>query len=166
MIALIVAVDQDCGIGKDGNIPWHFTEDMKHFAKVTKNSTCIMGRNTYEDLAEIFRGSDGLLPNRECIVVTSKPETIEKATGVKSINDAVEVATRENIFFIGGRSIYAECLPLIDEAYITFIPGTFECDVVIDDVVQWVEMHLMMDETRRSEVGDLLFAKYSTTVPT
>lgn len=160
MKALIVAVDQGFGIGKDGNIPWHYSEDMKFFSTTTKGSTCIMGRKTYDDLAEIFKDKKGLLPGRECIVVTSTPETVEKGIAVSAVKEAVDIATRENVFFIGGASIYEAAVDYIDKAFITFIPGDHDCDVEISEVVRRIEQEFIMADTKQSEVGGLLFAEY------
>ena len=52
-LSIIVAVDEECGFGKEGKIPWNFSEDMKHFKEVTSGGICIMGRKTYEDMLEM-----------------------------------------------------------------------------------------------------------------
>jgi dihydrofolate reductase len=54
-VNIIVAVDDAGGFGKDGKIPWHFPEDFKRFKEITKDSVCVMGRNTYEDMLEMVK---------------------------------------------------------------------------------------------------------------
>ena len=51
MIKLIAAIDSNFGIGKNGMIPWQYDEDMRHFARTTKGSTCLMGRVTAQNIA-------------------------------------------------------------------------------------------------------------------
>ena len=57
-VEIIVAVDEDGGFGKDGKIPWHYSEDLKHFKEVTTGHVCIMGRKTYEDMLEMRKARD------------------------------------------------------------------------------------------------------------
>jgi dihydrofolate reductase len=139
MKAIIVAVDRMGGIGKDNGIPWKYSEDMKYFAATTKNSTCIMGRKTYESILPYIGNRTSLLPHRQCLVVTSNDEyEVTGATRVRSLTEGLKEASYDNVFFIGGASIYMEALGHIDTAYITTIPDDYDCDVNINNVIGYV----------------------------
>lgn len=161
MKALIVAVDEDAGIGRGGDIPWYFAEDMKFFAKTTRGATCIMGRKTYEDILDKVGNKEQLLPKRQSIVITSLPqEEVYGAIAVKSFDEALKAVTEgSDVFFTGGESIYNECLPYIDTALVTEIPGTHECDVLIPEVITYLlEKFAMTEDTTTN--GGLNFTKY------
>jgi dihydrofolate reductase len=152
MISMIVAVDDAGGIGKDGGIPWHFKEDMKYFARTTKNSTCIMGRKTYDSMIEVLGKRKNLLKGRQSIVISRNPDLDPVgAELVKSLSEALTVATREDVFIIGGEGIYREGLGLADRVYITRIPGYYRCDVHLTDLLEEVEYTFRMGFSRRSE---------------
>jgi dihydrofolate reductase len=73
---IILATDKDYGIAKDHKIPWYFSEDLKHFKKITVNKTVIMGRKTFESIGKP-------LPNRENVVITSKANNNELKNGFR-----------------------------------------------------------------------------------
>lgn len=137
MKAIIVAVDNTWGIGKNGSIPWHFKEDFKWFKEQTKNSSIIMGYNTFHELALKFNYYEKkkLLPNRMAYVISSRAiegsETVK--TGFTSINDAISHSEKyypdNNIFLIGGNKIFEEGLPLVDTVFLTKISENYDCDV-------------------------------------
>ena len=159
MNGLIVAIDAEFGIGKNSQIPWHYMEDMKHFARTTKGSTCIMGRITAEDIAAMHE-SDTLLPNRESIVITSNPDfKLRDCLVAASVEEAIKMATRDNVFVIGGASIYHDSLPYVDEAHITFIPNTHECDVKIPEVIRYVIDNFDCVEETTSATTGLIYTK-------
>ena len=161
MKALIVAVDEDAGIGRQGDIPWYFAEDMKYFSRITRGATCIMGRKTYEDIFDKVGNKERLLPKRESIVITSLPqEEVYGAIAVKSFEESLRaVSEGSDVFFIGGGSIYRACLEYIDAAYITEIPGTHDCDVTIQDVINYALENFVLTEETQTETG-LNFTKY------
>ena len=100
-VHLIWAQDSNGGIGKDGKLPWHISEDLKNFKKITNNSTIIMGRKTWDSLP--FKP----LPNRRNIVLSKTHQN--KVETYTSYNDCIAKLKKDNvekIFIIGGRSIY------------------------------------------------------------
>lgn len=158
-VAIIVAVDEKYGIGKDGKIPWHYSEDMKHFSKITRNSTCIMGRITAQDILT-SHNNESLLPTRESIVITSDPEFSARDSIVaSSLEDAINKATREKIFIIGGAGLYNDSLKYITEAIITFVPGSHDCDTNISSVIDHILTHFMCVEETISQSG-LVFNRF------
>ena len=136
MISIIVAVSEDLGIGKDNELLWHISEDLKRFKRLTSGNTVIMGKKTWESLPR------KPLPGRKNVVLTDNPsETIEGSVTVYSIVDALSKCEKsEEIFIIGGGSIYRQFMPLADRLYITHVHKKAEADIyfpVIDPDV-WV----------------------------
>lgn len=129
MIKAIVAVDKKNGIAKEGNIPWKNKEDLEFFKIKTigLGGNCIvMGRKTKESLP-VFP-----LKGRVNIVLTSNPQEKHE---VSSINEIIELHEYcDDVFIIGGKSVYEEFikLRLVDELYISKIPGDFSCDQFLD----------------------------------
>ncbi len=114
-ISMIAAVGKNLELGKNNDLIWHFKEDMKFFKETTMGHPVIMGRKTFESLPKA-------LPGRRNIVISSNPDY--KANGaetVTSINEALEIAKKEDVFIIGGGRIYKEFLPYADNLYLTEI---------------------------------------------
>ena len=125
-ISIIVAHDDKLGIGKKGKIPWHISEDFKHFKKITLNHPIIMGRKTFESIGKP-------LPNRPNIIITNHQYSVPERNIfiTHSIKEAIKLAkTKDNqeIFIIGGGEIYKQALLLADKLYITHVKGNFNCD--------------------------------------
>lgn len=119
MIGLIVAVSPDNIIGVNNTIPWNYPLDLKRFSDVTRGSTVIMGRNTWESIGRPLK-------NRRNIVITSRPESLSGVEGIElfpSIKDALATATGD-VWFIGGKRIYEEALKMgvVDVVDVTMIP--------------------------------------------
>jgi dihydrofolate reductase len=122
-INIIVARSLNNVIGLDGRLPWHEPEDMKHFRELTKGSTVIMGRKTWESLP-------GKLPGRDNIVVTSSPlEGPDLAC--ESLKTAIACADHNNIFVIGGRQLYKEALDIADTMYMTVVRQRIDAKKVV-----------------------------------
>ena len=85
-LSIIVAMDEKSGIGKNGKIPWHIPEDLKHFKQITSSHPVIMGRKTFESIGKP-------LPNRTNIVVTRElGYKAEGATVVHSLEEGIKAA--------------------------------------------------------------------------
>ena len=115
-IHLIWAQDKNGGIGKDGKLPWHITEDLKNFKSLTLHSTIIMGRKTWESLPI------KPLPNRKNIVL-SKTKKVGSMT-YKTFQECLDGIKQQNldkVFIIGGRSIYKLFFKYADFLHITNI---------------------------------------------
>ena len=125
MISIIVATAKNGIIGKNGEIPWYLPDDLKHFAKITRGHTVIMGRKTYES---IIKRLGHPLPDRKNIVITSQADyKAPDCLVVSSINEVIKtLPTEEEVFIIGGGKIYEEFLPIADKLYITEV--AMECE--------------------------------------
>ena len=121
---LIVAVDQNWGIGKNGTMPWHIRADMRYFKEKTLGTTVLMGRKTLLS----FPGAKPL-PNRENVVLSSRADFApEGVTVVNSLQELLEYKTRDDVFVIGGGSVYKALLPYCKYAYVTKIDAAYDCD--------------------------------------
>jgi len=125
MISIIVAVSENLGIGRKNDLLWHLPEDLKRFKKLTYGNTIIMGKRTWESLPR------RPLPGRKNVVITDIPdEAFEGAVSAYSIEDAVEKCEKsEEIFIIGGGSIYRQFMNIADRLYITHVHRNAEADV-------------------------------------
>ena len=141
--SIIVACDQNNGIGFGQKLPWHLPADLKYFRKITtgvsaaeKMNAVIMGRITWESIPQEFQP----LPGRVNLILSRNP-SLPKPNGVLlagSLDEALRTFSAspydkqvENIFVIGGRQIFMEAVahPLCQKIYFTKILRMFECDV-------------------------------------
>ncbi len=119
-LALIAAIGNNRVIGKDGKLPWHIPEDLKHFKRLTTSHSVLMGRKTFESIGKP-------LANRRNVVVTSRP--IPGVETYPSIDAALQaLANEERVFVIGGAQVYAQVLERVDELYLTLVEGDHEGD--------------------------------------
>lgn len=122
MIALIAAVAENGVIGNRGAIPWHIGEDLALFKKLTTGHTVIMGRKTFESLRKP-------LPNRRNIVVSGSLPPEEGCEVCRNLEEALKAAQRDDeVFLIGGESIYREGLKFADTLYLSMVPGSYDGD--------------------------------------
>lgn len=118
-IYLIAAIANNRAIGNKGQLLYHIREDMQRFKQLTTGHTIIMGRKTFESLPK------GALPNRRNIVLTHSDQTFEGCDTYHSLQEALQhCAEHEDVYIIGGESIYKETLPLASKLYLTFIDDT------------------------------------------
>lgn len=114
--SIIAAIGKNRELGKDNDLIWHLPNDLKFFKEITNNHTIIMGRNTFESLPK-------MLPNRKHIVLTSRdglPKEVETYKEIKEILEKYK-DINEEIFIIGGASIYLQFLEYSDKLYLTEI---------------------------------------------
>ena len=113
-IHLIWAQDENGGIGKDGKLPWHISEDLKNFKKLTSGSTILMGRNTWESLPA------RPLPERRNIVLSSKVlSDVECYASAEECIETLDGDGTEKLFVIGGSTVYRNFIYRADELHIT-----------------------------------------------
>ena len=120
--SIIVAISDNNAIGRDNQLLWHISEDLRFFKRTTLGSPVIMGRKTYES-----RGRP--LPKRVNIVVSRGFNTGEEVAVAASLEDAFKVAEDTNLekcFVIGGGQIYSQALPLVDSLIVTHVHTVIE----------------------------------------
>lgn len=136
---IIVAVDQNWAIGKDNDLLVSIPADMKMFRQETTGKVVVMGRKTLETFP------NGLpLKNRTNIIITkNKDFQVKDAIVVHSIEEALEAVKdypSEDVYCIGGDSIYHQMLPYCDVAHITKIEFAYEADRYfpnLDEMQDW-----------------------------
>ncbi len=118
-ISLIAAVDKNLVLGKNGQLPWHVPEDLKHFKRTTLGHHLLMGRKTFEALPFA-------LPQRPALIVSKK----SKGTNFFcEISDAVEFAKKneeKELFVIGGGEIFSQIMTQANRLYLSRIDISVE----------------------------------------
>jgi dihydrofolate reductase len=158
-VSLVAAVAENGVIGADGELPWHYPEDLRQFKQTTMDHPVVMGRKTYES---IERRLDGPLPGRTNVVLSRReslplPEGAVHASDPEAALRLAEAALgddQETVYVVGGGAVYQAFLERADELRITEIPESPEGDVrfpAIDD--EWTEVD-------RTDEGDLSFVTY------
>jgi dihydrofolate reductase len=112
MISIIVAYANNRVIGKDGKIPWRLPHDSQHFKRITSGHIIVMGRKTFESIGRP-------LPQRRNIVLTNS--TTLTLPGVEVMHSKDDVLALDDVFIIGGASVYKQFLDVADRLYITEI---------------------------------------------
>jgi dihydrofolate reductase len=149
-ISIIVAVAENNAIGKDNDLLWHISEDLKRFKRITSGHKMIMGKNTFLSLPV------RPLPNRTSIVITDdKADNYKGCIMAYSIEDAIaKCEADEECFIIGGGSIYRQFMPLADKLYLTKVNRSYEADVffpeVSDEEWELTEQEDHIDESNNS----------------
>ena len=113
-ISIIVAMSKNRVIGRDNDMPWHLSNDLKNFKKITMGKTVVMGRLTYQSIGRP-------LPNRQNIVLSRNFVD----TNVLIFNNLQEVLNflkdEDEVFIIGGEDIYRQTINKANKIYLTTI---------------------------------------------
>lgn len=146
---LIVAVDSNWGIGKDNKLLVSIPADMKFFRTTTAGKVVIMGRKTLESFP------NGLpLKNRVNIVITgNKAYKAKDAVVVHSIEEACKEAEKypaDDVYVIGGDSVYRQMLPYCSRAYVTKIDYTYQADTFFPDLDQMEEWEVVQESDEQT----------------
>lgn len=131
-ISIIVAMSKNRVIGKDNDMPWHLSDDLKNFKKITTDKTIIMGRLTYDSIGKP-------LPKRHNIVLSRSLQNTE-VTVLDSLEKALSVSQHEEeIFIIGGEKLYSQTVDIATKIYLTTINEDMSGDRYFPnfDMSQW-----------------------------
>ncbi len=136
-ISIIVAIAEDFAIGKNNQLLFHLSSDLKRFKQITTGHPIIMGKNTFLSLPR------RPLPNRTNIIISrSMKGPLEGCVFVPSINQALElIDSGQEAFVIGGEAIYRQFYPLAGRLYLTVVDKHFEADTFFPkiDFNEWIE---------------------------
>lgn len=129
-LSLIVAVAENGAIGKNNDLLWHISADLKHFKALTTGHCIIMGRKTYESFPK------RPLPNRCNIVITNNMDYREDGCEVvHSVEEAIALCKDdEQSFVIGGATVYTQFLPFVDKIFLTKVFATFDADTFFPEI--------------------------------
>lgn len=143
-VYIVVAADEQNGIGRKRDLPWRLKNEMAYFRDrttqtkdPTKQNLVIMGRTTWESIPEKYRP----LPGRKNVVLTREADyQAPGAVAVTSLDQAFACAddTIEQVYVIGGASVYEQAVarPELDGIYLTRVHGTFDCDTFFPAFVE------------------------------
>lgn len=152
---LIVAVDNKWAIGFQNKLLVSIPADMRFFRDETMGKAVIMGRNTLET----FPGGQPL-KNRENIVLTTRPDfKVKDVIVVNSVEEALEAVGNyksEDVFVIGGASVYKQMLPYCNVAHVTKIDYSYHADTYfpnLDEMDDWV----LAEESDEQTYHDLTY---------
>lgn len=158
MVSIIVAINRNNGIGYKNELLYWLPNDLKRFKSLTTGHTIIMGRKTFESLPK------GALPNRRNIVLSSRDVTFPGAEGFHSLQDALDACKgEEEIFIIGGASLYKEAMAVADRLYITEIEDAEkEADAFFPEISkeQWHEKSRECHPTDEKHLYSYCFCDY------
>ncbi|MFP7493844.1 dihydrofolate reductase [Terribacillus saccharophilus] len=138
MISLLLAMDQNRGIGYQNDLPWRLPRDLKFFKEKTTDQTIVMGRKTLDSM-------NGALPNRTNVVLTRDQSFMaEDVTVLHDVAEIKELADKhpeQEIFVIGGSDIFSQTMDIADRIYMTFIEESFPADRHFPDfpLEEWQE---------------------------
>ena len=128
-ISLVVAASINNVIGRDGGLPWHLPDDLRHFKRLTTGKPIVMGRRTFESIGRP-------LPDRRNIVMTRDPDYTapgcDVATSVSDVLDLVGGA--DEVMIIGGGQVYRDFLARADRIYLTRVQAQLEGDTYFPEI--------------------------------
>lgn len=143
LISLIVAVAENGVIGKDGQLPWRLSSDLKTFRRLTMHKPLIMGRRTFQSIGKPLDGRDNIVVTRDPFFSHPGVSTTE------SVADAITLARvlaltsgADEIMVIGGAEIYASVLDRANRIYMTRVHASPEGDRIFPDLdlSNWTEV--------------------------
>ena len=140
-LILIAALNQRLLIGREGALPWHYPEDLKHFKRSTLGHPILAGRRTFESFQR------RPLPGRPNIVLSRDPAyRVPDGVYLRHTLDEALACGRQlgtgKLFVVGGAQLYGQTLPLADELLLTWVPDQVEGDTFFPqwNPTQWEEV--------------------------
>jgi dihydrofolate reductase len=122
---IIASLTEEGVIGQGNSLPWQLPDEMEHFKNTTLNSAVLMGRRTFESLKRP-------LVNRLNIVLSTKKKILsDNVKFANSVKEAIDIADNsifEDLFIIGGESVYKETIPIVDKLILSIVSGSFSGD--------------------------------------
>ena len=130
-LSIIAAIASNGVIGRGNELPWHLSEDLKRFKRLTMGHHLIVGRKTFDSIGRP-------LPGRSMIVISrqdrSLPEGIQLADSLEAALGIASSQGEDEAFVAGGAEIYALALPQADRLYLTRIEAEFDGDTLFPDL--------------------------------
>ncbi len=157
-ISIIVAVSENGVIGKDNQLLWHLSSDLKRFKALTTGHTIVMGRNTFLSIGKA-------LPNRRNVVLSRlmKSGEVENVEVFDSLDAFVHaLPVDEEVFVIGGGQIYRQFLPFASKVYLTRVHVTIDGDTTFPElpVSEWQEIAMEKMSSDEKNEYDYDFIDY------
>ena len=157
---IIVAADQNWAIGKDNKLLISIPADMKFFRTTTTGKVVVMGRKTLES----FPGGQPLKKRTNIVLTRDKNYKVKDAIVVHSIEEVLEELKKydsEDVYVIGGDSIYSQMLPYCDTAHVTKIDFAYEADSWFPNLDEDPEWKIAEESEEQTYFGlEYTFVKY------
>lgn len=143
-LTIIAAIGKNNELGYKNDLIWHLPDDLKFFKEKTTGKTIVMGYNTFLSLPK-------LLPNRKHIVLSAEKLDIKDVTSFTNLDDLIKFIKEidDEVFIIGGASIYKQFIDLVDKMYLTEVESEFkEADVYFPEFNkdEWERKELLENE--------------------
>ncbi|HRQ29392.1 MAG TPA: dihydrofolate reductase [Saprospiraceae bacterium] len=160
IISAIVAVSKNNVIGKDNKMPWHLPADLAYFKKTTLGHPVILGRKNFDSIGKP-------LPGRTNIIVTrDRSFACTNCTVVHSLEEALLYGFQnkeDEVFIIGGGTIYEQSMDLWDKLYLTEIDTEMDGDVFFPEIdkTKWEQISAVEKEADEKNAYNLIFKVFS-----
>lgn len=142
-VSLIVAMDRQRVIGREGALPWHLPDDLKNFKAITLGKPIVMGRRTHESIGRV-------LPGRRNLVISRRPGYQAPGCEVYATLTAALAACADcaEVMIVGGAELYAAALAIAERLYLTEVETALEGDVWFPAIApdEWREMSAIRHE--------------------
>ena len=146
---IIASADQNWAIGKDNQLLIRIPDDMKRFRQMTTGHVVVMGRKTLESFP-----NQAPLKDRVNIVMTTNPSYQPKGVvivhSVEELKEELKKYNTQDVYVIGGDSIYRQLLDLCDTAYITKIDYAYAADAYLPNLEEWDDWKLCEDSEEQT----------------
>ena len=162
-ISIVVAAAENNVIGRDGDMPWQLSTDLKRFKALTMGKPMIMGRKTYQAIGKA-------LPGRTTLVVTRDKEwQAEGVVPVASLENALKVAGEiaradkaDEVCIVGGGEIYRQSIAMADVIHITRVHASPDGDTVFPEIDpnNWQETHRELIPTGEKDSAATTYLVY------
>lgn len=161
MFSIIVAKSKNNMIGKNNKLLWHLPEDLKRFKELTNYHKIFMGRKTFESLP-------GILVNRKHLILTKDefyPTISDQVELVHSLEDFIKdnKDTEEEIFVIGGGTIYSELISYCKKLYVTEVLKEFDGDTSFPEISKKWKLIYTSEEKNYKNLS-YIFTEYTRVV--
>jgi dihydrofolate reductase len=134
-LSLIAVIGKNRELGKDNKLLWHIPGDLPRFKKITGGHPVIMGRKTFQSIGRPLPGRTNFVISRDGTFMA------DGVTSVTTLEDAITQAKKapgsEEVFIIGGGSVYAQAIDNADQVYLTVVDKTAEADTFFPDYSQF-----------------------------
>jgi dihydrofolate reductase len=156
-LTIIAAIGKNNELGYKNDLIWHLPDDLKFFREKTTGKTIVMGYNTFLSLPK-------LLPNRKHIVLSSDKLDIKDVTSFTNLEDLIKFIKEidEEVFIIGGASLYKQFIGLVDKMYLTEVESEFkEADVYFPEFNkdEWERIELLENENNNIKFKHIEYRK-------
>ncbi len=162
-ISLIVAMDEERGIGKGNQMLWHLPADLRRFKSLTMGHHLIAGRKTYESIGRPLPGRTMIILTRNRnYQVTGYPDQVRLVRSLEQALALAQAAGEDEVFVIGGGEIFAQALPLAQRIYLTNVKARLDCDTFFPpiDPAEWRLLEEFVHPADEKNQYDTLFQVY------